>query len=76
MTDGKVSDELVLMWMRKPRAGMVYFLKQETYSCTGREARRPSSCEKLTQRALDQRIITALDDVEINSSEVKEEVGP
>ena len=76
MTDGKVNDELVLLWMRKPRAGMVYFLKHETYSCNGTEARRPSGCEKLPQRALDQSIITAPDDVEINSTEVKEEVRP
>lgn len=76
MTDGKVSDELVLLWMQKPRAGMVYFFKPQTYSCNGTEVSRPSGCEKLLQRAMDQGIITALDDVQINSTDVRVEVRP
>ena len=68
MTDGKVSDELVLLWMQKPRAGMIYFFKRQTYSCNGTEVSRPRGCEKLLQKAMDQGIITALDDVEINSN--------
>jgi len=71
MTDGKVSDELVLLWMRKPRPGMIYFFKPQTYSCNGTEVRRPRDCEKLLQKAMDQGIITALDDVKINSTEVR-----
>ena len=76
MTDGKVSDELVLLWMQKPRAGMIYFFKRQTYSCNGTEARRPSGCEKLLQRGMDQGIITALDDVEINSTDIRVEGRP
>ena len=43
----KVIDELVLLCMQEPRAGMIYFFKRQTYSCNGMEARRPSGCEKL-----------------------------
>jgi hypothetical protein len=66
MTGGKVSDDLVQMWLRKPRAGMIYFYKHQTYSCNGDEPKRPSGCEKLPQRAIDQGVITSLDDVEAN----------
>lgn len=62
MTAGKVSDELVQLWMQKPRAGMVYFFRSVTYSCDGTESKRPSGCEKLPQTAMDQGIITSLDD--------------
>ena len=46
---------------------MIYFFKPQTYSCNGTEVRRPRGCEKLLQKAMDQGIITALDDVEINN---------
>ena len=62
-TGGKVSDDLVLLWMQKPRTGLIYFYKHTTYSCNGREPKRPRGCEKIPQRAIEQGIITSLDDV-------------
>ncbi len=70
MTGGKVSDDLVQLWLQKPRAGMVYFFRHQTYSCNGDEPKRPSGCEKLGVTALDQGIITSLDDVELNQAKL------
>ena len=65
-TGGKVSDDLVLLWMQKPRSGLVYFYKRTTYSCNGIEQKRPSGCEMIPQRAMDQGIITSLENVVVS----------
>ena len=65
MTGGKVNDDLVQLWLKKPLRGLVYFLKHQTFSCNGTEEKRPSGCETLSVSALDMSIITSLDDVEV-----------
>jgi hypothetical protein len=76
MTGGKVSDDLVQTWLRKPHRGLVYFYKRVTYSCNGDEPKRPSGCEKLPQTALEQGIITRLNNVEVNLPDAIVETKP
>jgi hypothetical protein len=74
MTGGKVSDDLVQVWLRKHRAGMVYFFRDRTYNCNGTEPERPSGCEKIPPTALEQGIITSLDDVTVETVGAKKHV--
>jgi hypothetical protein len=69
MTGGKVNDDLVQLWLKKPLRGLVYFLKHQTYSCNGNEEKRPSGCAQIPQTALEMGIITSLDDVEVRTAD-------
>jgi len=63
MTGGKLSDALIKTILRKQRGGFVYFFRDRTFNCNGDEPNRPSGCAKLPQTALDQGVITSLDNV-------------
>ncbi len=66
MTDGKLSDALAEIILQKRRNGFVYFYRDRTYNCDGTEPKRPSGCGNIPETAMEQGIITSLDDVEVS----------
>jgi hypothetical protein len=73
MTGGKLSDEMVELFVGKQRGGYVAFFKHITRNCTGSEAHRPRDCEKWPQTAMEQGILTSVDDVKINAEALASE---
>jgi len=73
MTEGKLSDEIVELFVGKQRGGYVAFFKHITRNCTGTEVHRPRDCEKLPQTAMEQGILTSVDDVKINAEALASE---
>jgi hypothetical protein len=73
MTGGKLSDEMVELFVGKQRGGYVAFFKHITRNCTGTEAHRPRDCEKLPQTAMEQGILTSVNDVKINAEALASE---
>jgi hypothetical protein len=73
MTGGKLSDEMVELFVGKQRGGYVAFFKHITRNCTGSEPHRPRDCEKLPQTAMEQGILTSVDDVKINAEALASE---
>jgi hypothetical protein len=59
---GKMSGDLFEIWRQLPQKGFIYFYKTRTYLCEGSEARRPRDCKTLPHTALDQGVITSLED--------------
>ena len=67
MTGGKLSDQMVELFVGKQRGGYVAFFKHMILNCTSTEAHRFRDCEKLPQTAMEQGILTSVDDVKINA---------
>ena len=67
MTGGKLSDEMVELFVGKQRGGYIAFFKHIARNCIGTEAHRPRDCENLPQTAIEQGILTSLDDIKINA---------
>lgn len=66
MTGGKLSDQMIELFLSKPQKGFVYFYQRTTHNCSGTEEKRLSGCPTFPISALDAGILTNLSDVEIN----------
>jgi hypothetical protein len=66
MTGGKLSDQMIEMFLSKQQKGFVAFYQRVTHNCAGTEEKRPSDCPTLDVSALDAGILTDLSDVEVN----------
>jgi len=66
MTGGKLSDQMIELFLSKPQKGFVYFYQRTTHNCSGTEEKRPSGCPTFPVSALDAGILTDLSDVEVN----------
>jgi hypothetical protein len=66
MTGGKLSDQMIELFLSKPQKGGVYFYQRTTRNCSGTEEKRPSGCPTFPVSALDAGIITDLSDVQVN----------
>jgi hypothetical protein len=66
MTGGKLSDQMIEMFLSKQQKGFVAFYQRVTRNCAGTEEKRPSGCPTLEVSALDAGILTDLSDVDVN----------
>lgn len=66
MTNGRLNDTMIQLFLSKGQGGFVGFYKQVTRNCEGTEAKRPSGCPTLPITALELGILTALDDAEVS----------
>jgi len=69
MTSGKLTDEMIKMFVSKRLNGSVVFYKSVTRNCEGTEEHRPQDCPTLPVTALELGILTSLDDVEVNQQQ-------
>ena len=66
MTNGRLNDQMIQLFLSKGERGFVGFYQRVTRNCEGTEAKRPSGCPTLPITALELGILTALDDVEVS----------
>ncbi len=66
MTGGKLSDQMIELFLSKHQKGHVAFYQRTTRNCSGTEEKRPSDCPTFPVSALDVGILTDLSDVEVN----------
>ena len=66
MTDGKLSNQMIELFLSKPQKGFVAFYQRMTRNCSGTEEKRPFDCPTFPVSALDAGILTDLSDVEVN----------
>ena len=72
MTGGKLSDQMIELFLSKQQKGFVAFYQRVTRNCAGTEEKRPSGCPTLDVSALDAGILTDLSDVEVNVQKAEE----
>jgi hypothetical protein len=66
MTGGKLSDEMIELFLSKPKEGFVAFYQRTTRDCSGKEAKRPFDCPTFPVSAIEAGILTDLSDVQVN----------
>ena len=66
MTNGRLNDQMIQLFLSKGPRGLVSFYKRVTRNCDGTETKRPSGCPTLPITPLELGILTALDDVAIS----------
>ena len=66
MTGGKLSDEMIELFLSKPQKGYVAFYQRRTLNCTGTEEKRPFDCPTFPASAIEAGILTDLSDVAVN----------
>jgi hypothetical protein len=66
MTNGRLNDQMIQLFLSKGQQGFVGFYQRVTRNCEGTEAKRPCGCPTLPITALELGILTALDDVEVS----------
>ena len=66
MTNGRLKDQMIHLFLSKGPRGFVSFYQRVTRNCEGTEAELPSSCPMLPITPLELGILTALDDVEVS----------
>jgi hypothetical protein len=65
MTNGRLNDPMIQLFLSKGPRGFVSFYQRVTRNCEGTEAELPSGCPTLPITPLELGILTALDDVEV-----------
>lgn len=66
MTNGRLNDQIIQLFLSKGPRGFVSFYQQVTRNCEGTEAEIPSGCPTLPITPLELGIVTAVDDVEVS----------
>jgi hypothetical protein len=65
MTNGRLKDPMIQLFLSKGPRGFVSFYQRVTRNCEGTEAEQPSGCPTLPITPLELGILTALDDIEV-----------
>jgi len=65
MTNGRLNDQMIQLFLSKGPRGFVSFDQRVTRNCQGTEAELPSGCPTLPITPLELGILTSVDDVEV-----------